>query len=146
MAEDKKVTEYRTPELQDLIENLEPAYAALESTGFILRRVFVVKRTWSGQYVGEGSYTDIGHEIRPVPFVQPITRRVPMTGGGFRNEQQIRINGISKLNQDMKTLSPETHNQNEEVFYQVGEERGEIVEVIENLTSMQVFIRVFTND
>ena len=36
----------------------------------------------------------------------------------------------------MKTLSPETHNQNEEVFYQVGEERGEIVEVVENRFSV----------
>ena len=39
------VTEVRTPELQSLIESLEPAYAALEKDRFYSKKVYVVRRT-----------------------------------------------------------------------------------------------------
>ena len=71
----------------------------------------------TGEYIGIGEANDFKYEIKPTPFVKPIRRSVPMSQGGWKQEEQIMITGISKLNQDMNTLSPKDLLPNEELFY-----------------------------
>lgn len=92
-----------TDDLVPLADQLRGLYEVLGARPY---RAFVVRRTWSGARVGEGTPTDVSTEILPRPAVLTAGLHGELRPAGIEEEGEIVLQEISLTWTEPELFSP----------------------------------------
>lgn len=105
--------------IDGLRESLHPQF------GVRAYRMYRVVRTWSGSVAGEGSPTDVGHELRPQPLVKVWDGlRFVQAACGLEQLGDVHLTEVS-LTYTFDQLMGKPLAVNQELFIALGEAHGQ---------------------
>jgi hypothetical protein len=115
-----------------LIDNLTPMIDQIRSSlypafGIDSFRVFTVLRTWAGQMVGEGDYTDVVNELSPPPRIEQWNGyKWVLLAAGAHEDGEIRLSEVS-LTYTYKDLVGDLDpaQRNQQFFYRFTDAHGQ---------------------
>lgn len=109
--------------------------------------VFLVFRTWSGERVGDGSFTDDVTQIEPTPCIKDYSHDVRITEVGAVKAGDIIVTGISQ-NQypDELALRTDTVEKNTQKIYHIGKHFYHVVNIRKKLLTWNIHLRKIRQD
>lgn len=105
--------------IDGLREDLHPAF------GVRAYRVYRLIRSWSGAVAGEGTISDVGHELRPQPRVRQWDGlRYVQATCGINELGDVKLTEVS-LTYTEAQLTGKPLNKNQEAFIAIGDAHGQ---------------------
>lgn len=121
---------------------IESALSIRENLDVQLKDVSIVRRTWTGDRVGEGHFTDSAELIRPKPAIRDLSHNIRLTEGGAIKSGDIIVEKISKSNYLSESMiDGRTDSDSCEVFYDLDGVLYTVISVVEHLYWWDVQIR-----
>ena len=118
-----------------------------DDMGAIIHEVFIIERTWSGERVGDGSFTDTQIQIKPTPQIMDYAHDVRGTESGFVKAGDLILKGISRSKYPNElTLRTDTDDKRIQRLYKVGEHFYHLVHIKEKFITWDVHIRKIRQD
>ena len=117
-----------------------------DSLGVALSPVYLVKRNWSGEEIGEGQAQDSQEQVLPSPRIFSMSDDSRIVAGGAVQIDDLLIKGISKVNYPKKNLIDGTsESETIECFYLVDGFIYTVTNVTEKHLTWNVQIRKLSN-
>lgn len=107
----------------------------------IIHAVFQVTRTWQGEEVGSGEYTDDTVRIYPTPRLKEYGHDVRISEGGSIKQGDIILKGLSKENYEETDLECTTLSPNVEKFWLIDDKEYTTINVKERMLTFDVQLR-----
>ena len=107
----------------------------------ILHAVFQITRTWQGEEVGSGEYTDDKVRIYPTPRLKEYGHDVRISEGGSIKQGDIILKGLSKENYEETDLECTTLSPNVEKFWLIDDKEYTTINVKERMLTFDVQLR-----
>jgi len=121
---------------------IECALEALEDAGLVIHKVGLFTRTWRGECIGEGQFTDALELFDPTPRIKQISLDYKNTEGGTQRRGQVRISLIPKsIFPEKEPLECAAPSKNIEIYYYIDGDLYELVRVEEQLFHWNVLVR-----
>lgn len=118
-----------------------------EKMGAQLADVFLVTRTWSGERVGDGSFTDRVEKVSPTPQIVDLSHDVRVTEAGSVKAGDLILRGISRNKYpDEIKLRTDTGDKRIEKLYHIGEHFYRTINIKENLITWDIQVRKVRQD
>lgn len=138
-------------ECGDLMDGLKDSLDCIlgirEDIGAVLQRVYIIKRKWDGETLGDGKATDTETEIKPSPYIVDLSHRVNLPAGGVIQQGDLIIRQISKVQYPTENdVYPKDRNPTVEYLYKVGSKLYNIVHVKENHLTWDIHVRKLIDD
>jgi len=124
-----------------LLKCINKALEAKDSAGLTIHKVFLLKRTWSGEQIGDGRNVEKITEIKPVPCIREFGHDIRAVEGGAIQQGDILLTNISRANYDRNFLSTQQDEPRTEKFYQIDGGEYRVVNIIERFVTWDVLVR-----
>lgn len=113
-----------------------------EDMGAQLADVFIITRTWTGDRVGEGDFTDVSEKITPTPSIMDFSHDVRVTEAGAVKAGDLILTGVSlKLYPSEATLRTQTTAKNIQKMYKINSHYYHVVRIVERFVSWDIQLR-----
>lgn len=119
-----------------------------DTMGANLHDVFLLTRTWSGAFVGDGSATDVSVQVKPTPQIVDFSHDLRLKEGGAVKAGDLILKNISKTKfplEDSINGSFGTNSDKIERFYRINSNDYQVINVKENLLTWDVQLRKLTH-
>jgi hypothetical protein len=118
-----------------------------EQIGAQINDVYLITRTWSGERVGDGSFSDKREKISPTPQIVDYSHNIRVTDIGSVKAGDLLLKGIS-INKypDELTLRTDTGNKRIEKLYNIGKHFYRSINIKENLITWDLQVRKILQD
>ena len=115
--------------------------------GAVIHEVYIINRVWTGERVGDGSFSDDSTQVLPSPNIRDYSHDVRVTNIGAVKAGDLVLIGISrnKYQNDLE-LRTDTEERNTERLYKVGKHFYRLVHIKENLLTWDIHIRKIRQD
>lgn len=125
-----------------LTDCVDDILAIRQDIGAELATVDFVTRVWSGQRIGDGSFSDTLERMFPLPCIKDLSHDVRLTEGGSIKQGDLILTGVSR-NQypDEEKLRTDTGLRNVEKFYKIGPHYYRTMHIKERLVTWDVHVR-----
>lgn len=125
----------------------DPILSIREKMGAQLADVFLITRTWNGERVGDGQFTDAEIRIAPTPEIVDFSHDVRVTEAGAVKAGDLILKGVSRNKfPDELTLRTDTDDKRVEKLYTVGKHFYTVVNIRERLITWDIHIRKIRQD
>lgn len=126
-------------------EVLDEILSIREQLGADLAKVRLVTRTWKGEQIGDGDYTDVIEEMHPSPGVRDLSHSYRVSQGGAFEQGDLMLTMISKYSYPTKDTIDGTSADNlVEKFYEVNGALYRVISVVEKYVVWDVQVRKVT--
>lgn len=110
----------------DLVPVIDEIRGLFSELGARSSRVFVVRRTWTGERPGEGAVSEVATEILPAPAVLVRGLRGDLRPAGVGEEGDIVLSEVSLTWTEPELFSPDLQER-ERLYYRVQDAHGQEV-------------------
>jgi hypothetical protein len=125
---------------------LDDILSVREQLGADIAKVRLITRTWSGEQVGDGDYTDVVEEMRPSPGVKDLSHSYRVAEGGAFQQGDLMLTMVSKNKYPTKnSVDTACDNALVERFYEVNGDLYRVITVVEKYVYWDVQIRRLTD-
>jgi hypothetical protein len=139
MSEKTLVEELISPELDDIL-------SVREQLGADLAKVRLITRTWNGDQVGDGTYTDVVDEMHPTPGVKNLSHSYRVAEGGAFQQGDLILTMVSKNKYPLKTdVNGTCSDPLVERFYEVNGDLYRVISVVEKYVYWDIQVRRLTD-
>lgn len=113
-----------------------------ELLGVRVADVHVVTRTWQGDRVGAGGYTDEALRMRPTPAIVDYSQNIRLQAGGAIQQGDLLLRQISKHEYPNRMdVDGSSSSELVEKFYDIGGKLYQVINVTEHLYWWNVQVR-----
>lgn len=131
--------------LDDLRADLNPILSIRDDLGVALKPVYLVTRNWTGEEIGDGTYSDIAVRVAPSPRVVEFFNNFTIKEGGAVQQGDLLLKMISKESYPTQNrIDCTTELANQEKFYKVGVHLYRVIMVKEKQLVWEVQLRKVT--
>lgn len=120
---------------------IDAALGVRDCIGAKIHDVYLIRRTWSGDRVGDGTFVDVQQQMLPTPGIKDYSHDVRVTEVGAVKAGDIILVGISFNKYEELDLRTDTEQRNVEKLYKVGKHFYRVVHIKENLVTWDVHLR-----
>lgn len=132
--------------IEDLLGVTNDILGVREEIGAAIHLVYFVTRTWSGDTVSEGTYTDVEEKVSPTPGFRDLSMNLRSLEGGFFQRGDLIIQGVSKQSYPLKSVvACEAPAPNVEKFYRIDGKLFQVIHVRESYVTWDVHVRAVTS-
>ena len=117
-----------------------------EDIGAQLADVYLITRNWSGERVGDGSYSESTHKMSPIPQIVDYSHDLRVQEGGTYKSGDLILKGVSLDAYTEKRLRTDTGIRNVEKFIKVGDHYYRTIHIRERFVTWDVHIRKVSQD
>ena len=118
-----------------------------DSIGVALAEISIVHRTWTGERVGDGSFSDVVTALKPTPQIRDFSHDVRVTEGGAVKQGDLILVGVSRHSFPTEgLLRTEVTSTKEEKMIKVGPHFYRTIHVKEKLVTWDIHIRKINQD
>lgn len=117
-----------------------------EDMGAQLADVWLVERTWSGERVGDGSFTDNTVKMSPIPEIVDYSHDLRVQEGGTYKSGDLILKGVSLNSYTESQLRTDTGNRKVEKFIKVGDHYYRTIHIKEKFITWDVHVRKVAQD
>lgn len=118
-----------------------------DSIGAALADISIVHRTWTGERVGDGTFTDKITPLKPTPQIRDYSHDVRVSEAGAVKQGDLILVGISRnAFPDESLLRTDVKSMKEEKLIKVGSHFYRTVHVREKLVTWDLHIRKVNQD
>lgn len=125
-------------------EALEAALQTREDLGLAFQKVYLVTRTWSGQNIGDGTYSEKTVQITPTPIVEEHDFDLRLTEGGSIKQGDRIIKKILKSkfpNESDVDTRIQDNSKKVEILYKIGTAYYVVQHILEKALYWDVQVR-----
>ncbi len=132
---------------ESLLDCVDKILGIREGIGAQLFDVYIVNRRWSGERVGDGTFTDVITQVTPTPGIKDYSHDVRVTESGAVKAGDIILTGVSR-NQypDENEFKTKTEERNTQRMFKVGKHFYHVVHVKEKLLTWDLHLRKIRQD
>jgi hypothetical protein len=113
-----------------------------EKIGADLHKVYLVRRTWTGEAVGAGECSETCEKLEPTPAVKDLSNDHRVKEGGAVQNGDLLIQQISKHRYPNKCdIDGTSGDNNIEVFYKINDVFYVVINVVEKYIVWDVQVR-----
>lgn len=132
---------------ESLTHCIDDILGVRDCIGAALADVSIITRSWTGQRVGDGSFTDVVEPLRPTPQIKDYGHDVRVTEAGAVKQGDLLLIGISRNKYPTEaSLRTDVKSVREEKMIQVGKHFYRTIHVKEKLVTWDVQIRKINQD
>jgi len=125
-----------------LLKCVDKILGVRELIGATIQPVDLITRTWSGERVGDGSFTETTLPIKPDPCIVDVAHDLRLTESGAVKAGDLIIQSISRNKfPDELTLRTDTTSKKVQKIYKVGKHFYHLVHIKEQLVTWELHIR-----
>lgn len=128
--------------LDGLRANVNSILGLRDSLGVQKGLVFLIKRTWSGEELGDGTPTDLRTQMLPSPHIKVFTGDQKIPEGGMVKHGDIILSQISQQTYPIEDLIDVTSDDPKvEYLYEVDGSFYRVIEVTKKHVTWKVILR-----
>lgn len=127
-------------------EGLDCILGIRDDIGVGLGPVCLVTRTWSGERVGDGSYTEVITKMLPTPEIKDFSHDVRVSDAGAIKSGDLILKTIDKNRFSEDELRTDTGEEKIEKFIKVKTHRYRTIHIKEKVFFWDVHIRKVSED
>ena len=133
--------------IEDLLPDVDCILGIRDDIGAELRKVFLVKRKWGGETLGDGRAKDTKTQILPTPYIVDFSHNIQIQSGGSFQQGDVLLKNISKDKFPKESdLQPSTGDGTIEYFYEVGDKLYNLQTIVEKHLTWNVQLRRLIDD
>lgn len=130
-----------------LLDCVDEILGVRDCLGLNLADCYIVTRTWAGERVGDGEFSDVSEQIKPSPSISDFSHNVRTTESSSVKSGDLILGNISRNKYpDEQTLRTDTLQKNVEKFIKVGRHYYRTIHVKEELLTWEVHVRKVLQD
>jgi len=130
-----------------LLDCVDKILEIRESIGAQLADVSIITRTWSGERIGDGSFTDVEVPMYPIPQIKDFSHNIRVSEAGAVKQGDLILVGISQNSYpDESMLRTDTGSNTVEKMIKVGNHFYRTVYVKQKLVTWDVQVRKVNQD
>lgn len=134
------MTEKLIPSLIDPC--LDDILSIREEIGADLAKVRLITRTWTGEEIGDGVYSDIAEEMHPAPRVVDLSHSYRALEGGVFKQGDLVLKSISKNKYpEQSMIDCSGGSKTVRKFYEVNGQLYTVISVRERYVTWHVHVR-----
>lgn len=127
---------------ESLLKCSDKILSVRQDMGAQLADVYLITRTWTGERVGEGDFTDESVKMDPTPSIMDFSHDVRVTEAGAVKAGDLILTGVS-LNKypDEATLRTQTTAKNVQKMYKINSHYYHVVRIVERFLTWDIQLR-----
>lgn len=129
-----------------LQDSLDCILSVRDDIGATIQPSFIVTRTWSGDRVGDGHFTDETCQILPSPEIVDLSHDLRVQNGGTYKSGDLILKTINKQTYPEEMLRTDTGKETVEKFIKVGTHFYRTVHIKEKLLTHEIHITKVSQD
>ena len=133
--------------LRDALKDCSDAILDIRGdVGAQLADVWLITRTWSGERVGDGTFSDSIQKMSPVPEIVDYSHDLRLQENGTYKSGDLILKGVSLKNYQERDLRTDTGNRKVEKFIKVGDHYYRTIHIKEKFITWDVHVRKVAQD
>ena len=118
-----------------------------DSMGANIHEVFIINRVWTGERVGDGSFTDEESQVLPTPCIKDYSHDVRITESGAVKQGDIILTGLSRnVFPDEEEFKTKTEERNTQRMFKVGTHFYHVKHIKEKLITWDLHLTKIRQD
>lgn len=128
------------------LDSLDAITSVRDDIGANIQDSFIVTRTWSGERVGDGTFTDHTIQILPSPYMLDLSHDVRIQRGGSYESGDLILRTINKARYTEEDLRTDTNEETVEKFIKVGDHFYRTKHIKEKFITFEIHISKVAED
>lgn len=124
-----------------LLDCIDDALAIRDEIGAYKSKVYITKRSWSGNIIGEGTPTDVDTQIYPTPEIVEYKHDIRLKDGGSIRNGDIALKSVSRKRYTEDDMALKSNDPSVELFFKICGKLYESISVKRGHATMDVMVR-----